>query len=94
MLDSVTGNREVTINLRATQKQRALIDWAAEAAGKNRSAFMLEAACHEAENLLADQRLFLLGDADYRRFLKALDAPPASNSRLRRLLATAPPWKE
>ncbi|MHB8355888.1 MAG: type II toxin -antitoxin system TacA 1-like antitoxin, partial [Vulcanimicrobiaceae bacterium] len=33
------------INLRADERRRALIDRAAEATGKNRSEFMLEAAC-------------------------------------------------
>ena len=41
--------RDVSINLRANQRQRALIDRAAEALGKNRSDFMLEAACREAD---------------------------------------------
>ena len=44
--------RDVTINLRANQRQRALIDRAAETLGKNRSDFMLEAACREASVLL------------------------------------------
>jgi len=35
--------RDVTINLRANRRQRALIDRAAEATGKNRSDFVLEA---------------------------------------------------
>ncbi len=37
--------RDVTINLRANQRQRTLIDRAAQVLGKNRSDFMLEAAC-------------------------------------------------
>ena len=43
---SITS-RDVTINLRANRSQRAVIDRAAETLGKNRSDFMLEAACRE-----------------------------------------------
>ncbi len=48
--------RDVNINLRASQRQRSLIDRAAEALGKNRSDFMLEASCREAESVLRDRR--------------------------------------
>jgi uncharacterized protein (DUF1778 family) len=84
--------RDVAINLRANRRQRALIDRAAEAVGKNRSDFMLEAACREADAVLLDRRLFLLDDKSYRRFIAALDKPPADNPRLRRLLASKAPW--
>ena len=85
--------RDVTINLRASQRQRALIDRAAEALGKNRSDFMLEAACREADAVLLDRRLFLLDDKAYKRFAAALDKPPADNARLRRLLVSKAPWE-
>jgi uncharacterized protein (DUF1778 family) len=84
--------RDVTINLRANRRQRALIDRAAEALGKNRSDFMLEAACREADAVLLDRRFFLLDEKAYRRFVTILDKPPAGNPRLRRLLMTKAPW--
>ncbi len=84
--------RDVTINLRANQRQRALIDQAAQALGRNRSDFMLEAACREADAVLADRRFFLLDEKAYKRFAAALDKPPADNPRLRRLLASKSPW--
>jgi uncharacterized protein (DUF1778 family) len=95
MAETKTGQRQprdVAINLRANRRQRALIDRAAEAVGKNRSDFMLEAACREADAVLLDRRLFLLDDKSYRRFIAALDKPPADNPRLRRLLASKAPW--
>jgi uncharacterized protein (DUF1778 family) len=85
--------RDVTINLRANQRQRALIDRAAATLGKNRSDFMLEAACREAGALLLDRRFFLLDAKAYKRFTAALDKPPADNARLRRLLSSKPPWE-
>ena len=85
--------RGVTINLRADRRKRALIDRAAAAVGKNRSEFMLDAACREATSVLLDQRLFLLDEKAFKRFNEALDKPPADNLRLRRLLATKAPWE-
>jgi uncharacterized protein (DUF1778 family) len=85
--------RDVSINLRANQRQRALIDRAAEALGKNRSDFMLEAACRQADAVLLDRRFFLLDDKAYRRFIAALDKPMADTPRLRRLLASKAPWE-
>lgn len=86
--------RGVTINLRADAKQCALIDRAAAVLGKNRSKFMLETACREAEGVLLDQRLFLLDDQAYKSFVARLDRPPAENPRLRRLLRSQAPWEK
>ena len=84
---------DVTINLRANQRQRALIDRAAGMLGKNRSDFMLEAACRAADAVLLDQRFFLLDEKAYKRFSVALDKPPSDNPKLRRLLASKAPWE-
>ena len=46
------ATRAVTLNIRAEPRRRDLIDRAAEAVGKTRSDFMLEAACREAETVL------------------------------------------
>ena len=96
MRNTGTSEREgrgVTINLRADEVKRSLIDRAAERLGKNRSEFMLEAACREATSVLLDQRFFLLDEKTYKRFTAALDKPPAENSRLRRLLVTKTAWE-
>jgi uncharacterized protein (DUF1778 family) len=86
--------RDETINLRATERQKTLIDRAAVALGRNRSDFMLETACREAEAVLLDRRYFALSDEEFRRFAATLDKPPASNARLRRLLKTKAPWEQ
>lgn len=85
--------RDVSINLRANQRQRALIDRAAETLGKNRSDFMLEVACREADAVLLDRRFLLLDEKAYKRFTAALDKPPADNPKLRRLLVSKAPWE-
>jgi uncharacterized protein (DUF1778 family) len=87
------AKQSVTINRRADQVKRALIDRAEDRLGKNRSEFMLEAACRAATAVLLDQRLFLLDDKAYKRFTAALDKPPAENRRLQRLVRTAAVWE-
>lgn len=84
--------RDENINLRVSRGQKSLIDRAAQALGRNRSDFMLETACREAESVLLDRRYFTLPDEQFRRFTAMLDKPPASNPRLNRLLKTRAPW--
>jgi uncharacterized protein (DUF1778 family) len=91
-----TGEGKVrgeTINLRASQVQKSLIDRAAAALGRNRSDFMLESACREAAAVLLDRRYFTLPAGDFKRFTAMLDRPPADTSKLRRLLKTKAPWE-
>ncbi len=87
------ATRTAPINLRALDSQRNLIDRAAALLGKNRSDFMLETACREAENVLLDQRLFNLGDADFDAFMSALEAPVKDNPALGKLMAHKAPWE-
>ena len=84
--------RGETINLRVSRGQKTLIDRAAQALGRNRSDFMLEAACREAEDVLLDRRYFALPEEVFKRFTAMLDKPPASAPRLARLLRTKAPW--
>jgi uncharacterized protein (DUF1778 family) len=86
--------RGETINLRATQKQKTLIDRAAEALGRSRSDFMLDSSCRAAETVLLDRRYFTLSDDAFRRFTAMLDKPPAINPKLQRLLQSKTPWEQ
>lgn len=84
--------RDAAINLRALPDQRDLIDQAAALLGKNRSDFMLEAACERAQSVLLDQVFFRLDAERFERFTALMDAPPAPNPGLERLLAVKAPW--
>jgi uncharacterized protein (DUF1778 family) len=66
---------------------------AAEALNKDRSAFILDVACREAENVLLDQRFFQLDDEAFTDFNTALDAPVPDNSKLKSLLVKPSPWE-
>ncbi len=85
--------RSVTINIRASRQTRDLIDRAAEIQGKNRSEFMLESARKAAEDILLDQRHFLLDEERHRRFVEALEAPVMPNAALRAMLNKKAPWE-
>ncbi|MUL37507.1 DUF1778 domain-containing protein [Gloeocapsopsis dulcis] len=89
---SVSQTRDVTINIRAKQNQRDLIDRAAEVQGKSRSEFMLESAYQKAQDVLLDRSFFGLGELQFKQFLELLDAPPTSNEKLHKLLTTKAPW--
>ena len=83
---------DAAINLRALPAQRELIDHAASLLGKNRSDFMLEAACERAQAVVLDQIHFTLDAEKFQRFVDLLDAPPRHNAGLERLFALKAPW--
>lgn len=85
--------RAAAINLRALPEQRDLIDHAATLLGKNRSDFMLEAACERAQAVLLDQVFFKLDADKFEQFVAPLDAPPKPNPGLERLMAVKPVWE-
>lgn len=84
--------RDAAINLRALPEQRDLIDQAASALGKNRSDFMLEAACERAQSVLLDQVFFKLDAGQFAALAALLDAAPQHNPELERLMAVKAPW--
>lgn len=86
--------RDAAINLRAMPEQRNLIDQAARLLGKNRSDFMLEAACERAQSVVLDQVFFALDHDAFSKFAALLDAPVEQNSGLNRLLAIEAPWQD
>ena len=84
--------RAAAINLRALPEQRDLIDHAATLLGKNRSDFMLEAACERAQSVLLDQGFFGLDAEKFQQFTALLEAQPSANAGLERLMAVKAPW--
>lgn len=57
--------RNNQINIRATDEERAVIDYAASLVSKNRTDFIIEKAVSEAQNIILDQRIFVLDDTRY-----------------------------
>lgn len=91
-MEQILSKETVSINIRAKARQRDLIDQAAESLGRNRSDFMLEAACRRAEDVLLDQAYFAVDEVVFSKFQALLDQPLPPTDRLRRLLRTKAPW--
>lgn len=86
--------RDIAIHFRARSEQRNLIDRAASSLGKNRSDFMLEAACEKAQAIILDRIFFALDKTAFEQFTALLDAPIKANPALDRLLAQRPLWEQ
>ena len=87
-------SKTAPINMRVEPSQHALLTKAAAILHKDRSAFILDVACREAENVLLDQRLFQLSDNDFQAFEAALTAQIPENARLKALLNEPSPWEK
>ena len=81
-----------TLNLRIKPEDRNLIDLAAQATGKNRTDFILEAARKAAEDALLERTMFLVSPEAYSEFIALLDAPPQPNKKLLKTMKTPAPW--
>ncbi|MFL6968447.1 DUF1778 domain-containing protein [Pseudomonas alvandae] len=90
---STEKTKPVPINMRVDFKKRDLIDVAAAMSGSDRTSFILDAACKKAEEVILDQRLFVLADDDFDAFEKALQNNPVrSNKCLQKLLNRPSRW--
>jgi uncharacterized protein (DUF1778 family) len=81
------------LSLRISDRDRKLIDRAAEMTNKSRTQFMLDSARAAATDALLDQRLFLLEPAEFRKFEKALASAPKSSDLIQALKKRPSPWK-
>lgn len=78
--------------VRLTAEQDALIRRAAEVEGTDLTTFTLTATLAHARDVLADRRLFELGDVAWADFLAVLDRPVSPNPRLEKLFADTSPF--
>ncbi|RJF89949.1 DUF1778 domain-containing protein [Oleomonas cavernae] len=89
---SVKPAKRDTLNIRIKPEERGLIDRAAQAEGRTRTDFILDAARRAAEEALLDRTALTASPEAYAEFLKRLDAPPQPNERLERTMKTPAPW--
>ena len=78
-------NRTEKLGIRLSKAAKLPLQAAAAASRKTVSDFVLESALSEAEERLADRRIFMLDAKDWDAFVAALDAPPRRHPRLERL---------
>ena len=88
-----TGSKSMQINMRIRPAQRELIARAAELRHKSVSEFMIDAATEAAEDALLKQRVFLVGDEQYKQILQIMDSPVSDNPALQKMLNTPAPWE-
>lgn len=78
-------NRMEKLELRLTKSAKQTLQAAATAAHKTVCEFVLEVALSEAEERLANRRVFTLDKKRWNALVAALDAPPRRHPRLARL---------
>jgi uncharacterized protein (DUF1778 family) len=79
--------RTKRLNIRATARQERLIRLGAAHRGVNVTSFILESACAQAEQTLAEKQVFELTSKDWSKFMELLEASPREIPRLRKLFA-------
>ena len=79
--------RATRLNIRATAAEKEIIEAAALATHQNASRFVMQAALHSAETVLADRTRFVVDEAAWDEFVRRLDASPRVIPALREAVA-------
>ncbi len=90
-----TPERDKMVSMRVPQAEWDLIDRAATASGKTRTAFVLDAAKRQAEDTLKEQTAFTFASDEWADLVAALDAPVSrvERARIAKLLTERPQWE-
>jgi uncharacterized protein (DUF1778 family) len=80
-------SRSEKLRLHITPETKITLQTAAAASNRSISDFVLESALARAGEVLADRRSFGLNASQWKEFMAALDVPPRTLLRLKRLLA-------
>ncbi|TAN12283.1 MAG: DUF1778 domain-containing protein [Burkholderiaceae bacterium] len=89
---AINHPKRETLNVRIKPAERNLIDRAARIQGKNRTAFVLDAARAAAEEAVLDRAVIAADAEAYAAFVARLDVPPQPNTRLRKTMQVPAPW--
>lgn len=89
-----TRRKQARLAVRLTPDQDALIRDAAAVSGQSLTDFVTAAAIAQAEDTLADRRVFRLGDDAWAEFTAILDRPARRIPELESLLNERSPWDE
>lgn len=80
------------LNIRISEDQHDLLRRAAEASAQTISDYVLTRVMADAQDDLADQRLFLLDAPQWTEFKARVNRPPIYKPELDKLLSKTPPW--
>jgi len=78
--------KDTRIDLRIEGSQKDFLVYAASLKKMKLSAFVLDSAIKEAEELVANKTQFTLPEAQWKAFSAALDRPARDNAKLKKLL--------
>lgn len=87
----ISTQSRIQLTLMLAPDDRRLLSLAAKAQSKTLVTFILDAARYAATNVLLD-RTFIQSDA-YAEFVARLDAPPSTDTRLKKTMRTKAPWE-
>ena len=77
--------KDTRIDLRIGNSQKDFLVYAASLKNMKLSAFVLNSAIKEAEDLVANKTQFVLPEAQWKAFSAALDRPARENVKLKKL---------
>ncbi len=81
--------KDTRIDLRIENSQKDFLVYAANLKNMKLSAFVLNCAIKEAEDMLANKSQFTLPEAQWKAFSTALDRPARANAKLKKLFKAA-----
>ena len=82
------------IEVRATERQEALVRQAAAASNQTVTDFVLSSAVEQAERVLAERRWFTGPSDEYEAFLRLLDEPLPSTDAFEKLWSRPSPFRQ
>lgn len=80
------------IEVRATERQEAILRQAASATDRTMTDFILDSAVDHAERILAERRWFVATPEQYDEFLRLLDEPLESTEKFEKLWSRPSPF--
>lgn len=86
------ASKNKRLEVRATERQEALLRRAAAATDRTMTDFILDTAVDQAERVLADRRWFVATEEEYAEFLRLLDEPLDSVDEFDRLWSRPSPF--
>lgn len=85
-----SGNKETRISVRISPAQKALIARAARMQDTTLTEFVVDNALQVASQLVAEEKHIEMTPEQFKRFCRALDAPPAKNLKAMQKLLNEP----
>ncbi len=87
------ARRDDTIQIRISAQTKAVLNRAAALRGQRLSAFILDSARRQAEEIILDQRAFFLPPEAHDEFLARLDKPAEPAAEVCARLRRKPAWE-